>query len=57
MEGAGETALNNQVQEILLSEDERKKFQKAMEPLYDKYSQDYGEDIQAILAMAEKEEH
>lgn len=54
---ARETALNNQVQEILLSEDERKKFQKAMEPLYDKYSQDYGEDIQAILAMAEKEEH
>lgn len=53
---ARETALNNQVQEILLSEDERKKFQKAMEPLYDKYSQDYGEDIQAILAMAEKKE-
>lgn len=51
---ARRTALNNQAEEIILPEEERKKFQAAMQPIYEKYCQDYGEDIKAILAHAEE---
>ena len=49
---ARETALANQVQEILLSDAEKKKFQTAMEPIYEQYESEYGEDIERIRAMS-----
>lgn len=52
---ARETALENQVEEIVLSAEEKKKFQAAMAPVYERYEADYGEDIAKIRALgAEK---
>lgn len=52
---ARETALENQVEEIVLSAEEKKKFQSAMAPVYERYEADYGEDIAQIRALgAEK---
>lgn len=51
-EEAREKALRNQVQEIRLSPEEKKKFRAAMEPVYEEFIEDYGEDIEAILAQA-----
>lgn len=51
---ARENALRNQVQEIYLSEEEKKKFQAAMEPIYQQYYTDYGKDIEEIFAQGTK---
>lgn len=52
---ARKTALENQVEEIVLSAEEKKKFQSAMAPIYERYEADYGEDIAQIRALgAEK---
>jgi len=48
---ARETALQNQVEEIILSAEEKKKFQTAMKPVYEQYEADYGEDIAQIRAL------
>ena len=48
---ARETALLNNVEEIVLSPEEKKKFQAAMEPLYERYAADYGDDIEQIRAL------
>lgn len=48
---ARKTALANQVEEIALSAEEKKKFQAAMEPVYERYEADYGEDIAQIRAL------
>ena len=49
---ARETAQKNQVQEITLSAEEKGRFQEAMKPIYEKYYEDYGDDIEQILALA-----
>ncbi|MDE7018605.1 MAG: TRAP transporter substrate-binding protein [Lachnospiraceae bacterium] len=51
---ARETALQNNVEEIMLSAEEKKKFQAAMEPIYEQYMEDYGEDIEKILALSKE---
>lgn len=52
---ARKTALENQVEEIILSAEEKKKFQDAVKPVYERYEADYGEDIAQIRALgAEK---
>ncbi len=48
---ARETALENQVEEIVLSAQEKKKFQDAVKPLYERYDAEYGEDIAQIRAL------
>lgn len=48
---AREMALQNNVEEIVLSAEEKKKFQAAMEPVYERYNADYGEDIAQIRAL------
>lgn len=48
---AREIALRNKVEEIVLSAEEKKKFQIAMEPIYEQYFEDYGDDIERILAL------
>lgn len=48
---AREIARDNQVQEITLSAEEKAKFQEAMEPIYERFYKDYGEDIKQILAL------
>lgn len=48
---ARKTALANQVEEIVLSAEEKKKFQAAMTPVYERYEADYGEDIAQIRAL------
>ncbi len=45
------TALAYQVEEIVLSAEEKKKFQSAMTPVYERYEADYGEDIAQIRAL------
>lgn len=52
---ARENALRNQVQEIYLSEEEKEKFQEAMEPVYQQYYADFGNDIEEIFAQGAKE--
>ncbi len=49
---AREKALQNQVQEIWLSPQEKEKFRAAIEPVYDKYREEYGEVIGEILSLA-----
>lgn len=51
---ARKTALENGVQEILLSESDLEKFRLAMEPVYQSYYDDYGELIEEITAMSEQ---
>lgn len=51
---ARENALRNQVEEIYLSEEEKKKFQAAMDPIYQQYYADYGKDIEEIFAQGQK---
>ena len=48
---ARRTALENQVEEIVLSAEEKKQFQDAMRPIYEQYEADYGEDIAQIRAL------
>lgn len=48
---ARRTALANQVEEIVLSAEEKKKFQAAMKPVYERYEADFGEDIAQIRAL------
>lgn len=48
---ARQTALQNKVEEIVLSAEEKKKFQAAMESLYERYDAEYGEDIAEIRAL------
>lgn len=52
---ARETARQNHVEEIPISADEKKKFQAAMEPIYEQYYENYRNDIAQILALAENE--
>ncbi len=47
-EQAKKTALENQVQEIFLTEEEKKKFQEAALPVYEKYCSGYEEIIERI---------
>ena len=51
---ARENALRNQVEEIYLSEEEKSKFQAAMEPIYEQYYAEYGTDIEEIFAQGTK---
>lgn len=51
---ARENALRNQVEEIHLSEEEKSKFQAAMEPIYEQYYAEYGTDIEEIFAQGTK---
>ncbi|MDE6913816.1 MAG: TRAP transporter substrate-binding protein, partial [Lachnospiraceae bacterium] len=48
---ARKTALENQVEEIVLSAEEKRKFQDAVQLIYDRYEADYGEDIAQIRAL------
>ncbi|MDE7267450.1 MAG: TRAP transporter substrate-binding protein [Lachnospiraceae bacterium] len=48
---ARKTVLENQVEEIVLSAEEKKKFQEAVKPIYERYEADYGEDIAQIRAL------
>ena len=48
---ARKTVLENQVEEIVLSAEEKKKFQEAVKPIYEQYEADYGEDIAQIRAL------
>lgn len=48
---ARKTALENQVEEIVLSAEEKKKFKSAMRPIYEQYEADYGDDIAQICAL------
>lgn len=48
---AREKVLENQAVEIVLSVEEKKKFQAAMEPIYEQYYEDYGADITQILSL------
>lgn len=50
---ARKTALENGVQEIKLSAEELEKFRTAMEPVYQRYYDDYGGLIEEIMAMAD----
>lgn len=50
---AKKTAQENQVEEIALSAEEKEKFQAAMKPIYEQYYENYGEDIEQILSLAE----
>lgn len=49
-EQARETALANHVQEIHISDEEKKKFQEAVTPVYEKYCEGYEEIIAQIKA-------
>lgn len=49
---ARETAQKNHVQEITLSAEEKERFKEAMKPVYEQYYEDYGDDIEQILALA-----
>lgn len=51
---ARERALQGQVEEIYLSEEEKEKFQAAMEPIYQQYYADFGKDIEEIFAQGTK---
>ena len=48
---ARKTVLANQVEEIVLSAEEKKKFQAAMSPIYEQYEADYGDDIAQIRTL------
>lgn len=48
---AREKALRNHVQEIVVSAEEKKKFYEAVKPVYAKYYENYGEDIEEILSL------
>lgn len=48
---ARETAQQNHVEEITLPTEEKKKFQAAMEPIYEQYYENYRDDIAQILAL------
>lgn len=48
---ARKTVLENEVEEIVLSAEEKKKFQEAVKPIYERYEADYGEDIAQIRAL------
>ena len=49
---AREKALHNQVQEIWLSPQEKEKFKAAIEPVYEKYREEYGDVIEEILSLS-----
>lgn len=51
---ARENALRHQVEEIYLSDEEKEKFQAAMEPIYQQYYADYGKDLEEIFAQGIK---
>lgn len=52
-EQARETARSNHVQEIYLSEEEKRKFKEAVTPVYEKYCEGYEEIVAQIQAAAE----
>lgn len=49
---AGKTALWSKTQEMRLSEEEKKKFRAAVEPVYEKYRKEYAGDIEKIQKPA-----
>lgn len=51
---ARENALQHGVQEIRLSAEEKEKFKAAMAPVYEQFYEDYGKDIEEILAQGKK---
>ncbi|MCM1125167.1 MAG: TRAP transporter substrate-binding protein [Lachnospiraceae bacterium] len=51
---ARENALQHGVQEIRLSAEEKEKFKAAMAPVYERFYEDYGKDIEEILAQGKK---
>lgn len=52
-EQARETARSNHVQEIYLSEEEKRKFKEAVTPVYEKYCEGYEDIVAQIQAAAE----
>lgn len=51
---AREIALQHQVQEIRLSAEEKERFKAAMAPVYERYYEDFGKDIDEILALGKE---